>query len=87
MTRSDGGVLSAGELGGCGDGGGGAGVGEGAGAGEGGGADGGCCRVTEIRNVTMCPPVSLAAMVTEFAPKLSGTAEIIQFGDPIAVPM
>ena len=96
--RSEGGVLSPGELGGCGAGNTGvAGVVGAAGAGVGGGLVGdvgfvggagvsGCCRITDISCDTVSLAASVAVIVIWFPPMLRGTAGMFQFAEPDAVP-
>src|SRR5712692_7575495 len=90
---SEGGVVSPGELGGCGDEGGDGGAGAG-GVGEGGagGAAGGCtcvaggCQVTVIDRVAVSLAASVAEMVMTFVPVFSGIARMSQLDEPTAPP-
>src|SRR6266481_1444918 len=97
--RSEGGVLSPGELGGCGAGNtgvtgvvGAAGAGGGAGVVGGarfvGGAGvGGCCRITDISCDTVSLAASVAVIVIWFPPMLRGTAGMFQRAEPDAAPV
>jgi hypothetical protein len=97
--RSQGGVLSPGELGGCGAGDTGiTGVVGVVGAGVGGGLDGGIgfvggagvgggCRITDISCDTVSLAASVAVIVIRFPPMLRGTAGMFQFTEPDAVPV
>lgn len=93
--RSQGGVVSLGELGGCGAGvaglagvvgEGGAGAGVGAGF-VGGAGVGGCCRITDISCDTVSLAASVAVIVIWFPPMLRGTAGMFQLAKPDAVPV
>jgi hypothetical protein len=95
---SQGGVLSPGELGGCGAGdtgiagvvgvvGGGVGGGLDGGIGFVGGAVGGGCRITDISCDTVSPAASVAVIVIRFPPMLRGTAGMFQLAEPDAMPV
>jgi len=97
--RSQGGVLSRAELGGCGAGDTGiAGVVGVVGGGVGGGLDGdigfaggagvgGVCRITDISCDTVSTAASVAVIVIRFPPMLRGTAGMFQLAEPDAVPV
>ena len=95
VIRSQGGVVSPGELGGCGAGGaglagfvgvGGAGAGVGAGL-VGGAGVGGGRRITDINCDTVSLAPSVAVIVIWFPPMLRGTAGMFQLAEPDAAPV
>ena len=83
VIRSQGGVVSPGELGGCGAG----GAGLAGFVGVGGAGVGGGRRITDINCDTVSLAPSVAVIVIWFPPMLRGTAGMFQLAEPDAAPV